>query len=168
MHYFYIDHYIFMERLNLPTYSFSVKLVEGKNFIFDKLRKKYVVLTPEEWVRQHFIHYLVENRQYPVGLISVERGFDLYKTRKRSDILIFNHSGMPWVLVECKAPSVPVNELWFDQAFAYNLSIKASYIMLTNGKSHFCMKVKPDFSGVDFLKEIPAYDQLLFPEKLEE
>lgn len=150
-----------MEPLNLPNYSFSVKVVDEKKFIFDKLRRKYVVLTPEEWVRQHFIRYLVEHRNYPVGLISVERGFDLYKTKKRSDILIFNSVGKPWVLVECKAPSVVVNELWFDQAFAYNLSIKASYIMLTNGISHFCMKVKPDFSGVDFLKEIPLFDNLL-------
>lgn len=155
-----------MEPLNLPNYSFSVKVVDEKKFIFDKLRRKYVVLTPEEWVRQNFIRYLVEHRNYPVGLISVERGFDLYKTKKRSDILIFNSVGKPWVLVECKAPSVVVNELWFDQAFAYNLSIKASYIMLTNGISHFCMKVKPDFSGVDFLKEIPLFDNLL-SEKLE-
>lgn len=155
-----------MEPLNLPNYSFSLKVVDEKKFIFDKLRRKYVVLTPEEWVRQNFIRYLVEHRNYPVGLISVERGFDLYKTKKRSDILIFNSVGKPWVLVECKAPSVVVNELWFDQAFAYNLSIKASYIMLTNGISHFCMKVKPDFSGVDFLKEIPLFDNLL-SEKLE-
>lgn len=150
-----------MERLNLPTYSFSVKVVDDKKLIFDKLRKKYVTLTPEEWVRQHFLQYLVEAKQYPVGLISVERGFDLYKTKKRTDIVIFNQAGKPWVLVECKAPSIPVNSLWFDQAFAYNLSIKAAYIMLTNGMSHFCMKVKPDFSGVDFLKEIPAFSQLL-------
>lgn len=155
-----------MERLNLPTYSFNVKVEDQKKFIFDRLRRKFVVLTPEEWVRQHFIHYLVEDRNYPVGLISVERGFDLYRTKKRSDILIFNKTGNPWVLVECKAPSVMVNELWFDQAFAYNLSIKASYIMLTNGLSHFCMKVKPDFSGVEFMKEIPLFENLL-ADKLE-
>jgi hypothetical protein len=150
-----------MERLNLPTYSFSVKVVENKKFIFDKLRRKLVSLTPEEWVRQHFIQFLVEEKQYPAGLISVERGFDLYKTRKRTDILIFSQQGTPWVLVECKAPTVLVNTLWFDQAFAYNLSIKASYIMLSNGMSHFCMKVKPDFTGVDFLKEIPPYEKLI-------
>jgi hypothetical protein len=155
-----------MERLNLPTYSFSVKVVGTKNFIFDKLRKKYVSLTPEEWVRQHFVRFLTEDKSYPLGLISVEKGFDLYKTRKRTDILVFNSSGRPWVLVECKAPSVMINELWFDQAFAYNLSIKASYIMLSNGLSHFCMKVKPDFTGVDFLKEIPAYHELLLPDEL--
>lgn len=155
-----------MERLNLPTYSFSVKLVEEKKYIFDKLRKKYVSLTPEEWVRQHFLHYLVDEKKYPLGLISVEKGFDLYKTKKRTDIVIYNQAGKPWVLVECKAPSVAANPLWFDQAFAYNLSIKASYIMLTNGMSHFCMKVKPDFSGVDFLKEIPAFDSLYAPDEL--
>lgn len=155
-----------MERLNLPTYSFSVKVVENKKYIFDSLRKKFVVLTPEEWVRQHFIHYLVEQKKYPVGLISVERGFDLYKTKKRTDIVIFNQLGKPWVLVECKAPSVLVNSLWFDQAFAYNLSIKASYIMLSNGLSHFCMKVRPDFTGVDFLNEIPAFNQLFLPDEL--
>ena len=156
-----------MERLNLPTYSFNVKVVDQKKFIFDRLRRKFVALTPEEWVRQHFIHYLIEDRNYPVGLISVERGFDLYRTKKRSDILIFSKTGNPWVLVECKAPSVVVNELWFDQAFAYNLSIKASYIMLTNGMSHFCMKVKPDFSGVEFMKEIPMFQNLLIPDQLE-
>lgn len=155
-----------MERLNLPTYSFSVKVVEEKKFIFDKLRKKFVALTPEEWVRQHFLQYLVGEKGYPVGLISVERGLDLYKTKKRTDIVVFNKFGKPWVLVECKAPSVQVNTLWFDQAFAYNLSIKASYIMLTNGMSHFCMKVKPDFSGVDFLKEIPDFNQLLIADEL--
>lgn len=156
-----------MERLNLPTYSFNVKVEGQKKFIFDRLRRKFVALTPEEWVRQHFIHYLIEDRNYPVGLISVERGFDLYRTKKRSDILIFSKMGNPWVLVECKAPSVVVNELWFDQAFAYNLSIKASYIMLTNGMSHFCMKVKPDFSGVEFMKEIPLFQNLLVSDKLE-
>jgi hypothetical protein len=156
-----------MERLNLPTYSFNVKIVDQKKFIFDQLRRKFVALTPEEWVRQHFIRYLVEDRNYPVGLISVERGFDLYRTKKRSDILIFSNTGKPWVLVECKAPSVVTNELWFDQAFAYNLSIKASYIMLTNGMSHFCMKVRPDFSGVEFMKEIPLFKNLLVPDELE-
>lgn len=155
-----------MERLNLPTYSFSVKSIGQKKFIFDRFRRKYVSLTPEEWVRQHFIQYLVDEKKFPAGLISVERGFDLYRTKKRTDILIFNHSGMPWVLVECKAPSVQANTLWFDQAFAYNLSIKAAYIILTNGMSHFCMKVRPDFSGVDFMNEIPPFDQLTVMEEL--
>lgn len=155
-----------MERLNLPTYSFSIKEVDQKKYIFDKLRKKYVLITPEEWVRQHFINYLVEDKYYPVGLISVERGFDLYKTKKRSDILIFNSLGKPWVLVECKAPSIKVNDLWFDQAFAYNLSIKATYIMLTNGFNHFCMMVNPEGTGVKFLKEIPAFPELIYPNEL--
>jgi hypothetical protein len=150
-----------MERLNLPTYFFSIKEVGQKKYIFDRLRKKYIQLTPEEWVRQNFIQYLTDNRKYPFGLISVEKGFNLYKTKKRSDVVIYSQLGTPWILVECKAPSVEINSLWFDQAFAYNLSIHADYIMLTNGMSHFCMKVKEDKTGVVFLKEIPLYNDLL-------
>lgn len=150
-----------MEALNLPTYSFTIKEEQGKKFILDLLRQKFVMLTPEEWVRQHFIHYLISDRKFPKGLISVERQLKLNRTTKRTDIVIYNTAGIPLILVECKAPSIEVNQLWFDQAFVYNMKMNASYIFLTNGLKHFCMKVKADKSGVEFLPYVPRWDEVV-------
>jgi len=110
-----------MQTLNLPTYNFKLKNSQNKTLIFDKLRKKYVVLTPEEWVRQHFVHFLIDQKKYPETLIAIEKQLTINNLKKRTDILIFNSDGKPEVVIECKAPSIKISQKTFDQIARYNL-----------------------------------------------
>ena len=126
-----------MQPLNLPSYQFKIKSNENKYVIFDIIRKKYVHLTPEEWVRQHIIHFLIEEKKYPISLINVEKKVLVNGTIKRTDILIFNSNGVPQLIVECIAPQVTITQEAFDQIARYNLSLKATYLMVTNGITHF-------------------------------
>jgi len=146
-----------MHPLNLPTYKFKIKSNENKYFIFDIVRKKYVILTPEEWVRQHIIHYLIEEKKYPISLMAIEKKVTINKLTKRTDILIFNTKGLPHIIVECKAPSVNINQNAFDQIARYNLKLNATYLIVTNGLKHYYCKM--DFINEEyvFLKDIPAY-----------
>ncbi len=148
--------------LNLPSFAYRLKKTENnKLYIFDIIRKKYVTLTPEEWVRQHFIHYLINTRHYPASLISVEMSFKLNKLDKRSDISIFNNKGSLLMLVECKAPSIELNQKVFDQIFSYNLPLKASYLVVTNGITHIACKLNTKINQIDhFLNEIPDYSTI--------
>jgi hypothetical protein len=150
-----------MQALNLPTYSFNIKSEGGKNFILDVIRRKYVVLTPEEWVRQNFIRYLHEEKQYPLALMSVEAAFSLYKLSKRSDILIYNRHGQPVAIVECKAPEVTINREVFEQIIRYNLNFKLDFLIVTNGLVHYCCRLSHVHGSSEFLKEIPKYDLLI-------
>ena len=118
-----------MTELNLPFYKFKIKSSENKRLIFDQLRKKYVVLTPEEWVRQHFISYLLSEKKYPASLIAIEKEMKINGLKKRTDILIFNKQGLPYIIVECKAPSVPITQTTFDQIARYNLKLNASFLL---------------------------------------
>ena len=146
-----------MQQLNLPTYDFKLKNSENKTLIFDKLRKKYFVLTPEEWVRQHFVQYLITVKRYPETLIALEKQFIINNRKKRTDILIFNNTGNHNVVVECKAPSVKITQDTFDQIARYNLKLKANYLIVTNGLDHFYCKMDYDNETYIFLKDIPAY-----------
>lgn len=146
-----------MQRLNLPTYNFKIKNSQNKTLIFDKLRKKYVVLTPEEWVRQHFIHFLIEEKKYPVTLIAIEKQLIINNLKKRTDILIFNRKGNPEIIIECKAPSIKISQDTFDQIARYNLKLKARFLIVTNGLSHFYCKMDFKNKTYHFLKEIPNY-----------
>ena len=130
-----------MYKLNLPEFDFKLRKAEGKVWIFDGIRKKYIVLTPEEWVRQHFIHYLVSDKKYPRSLIRVEGGLIFNELQKRSDIVVYNRRGQPWMIVECKAPTLPVSPSTLSQASLYNSSLKAEYICLTNGLVHLCAHI---------------------------
>ena len=116
-----------MLELALPAFNYKVKRQSGALMIFDIIRKKFVILTPEEWVRQHVIHYLVESKNYPVALIAVEREIDLYGLRRRFDVVAFDRKGKPWLIIECKAPSVQLDQKVFDQAFRYNITLTAPY-----------------------------------------
>ena len=127
-----------MLELALPAFDYKVKRQSGALMIFDIIRKKFVVLTPEEWVRQHVIHYLVESKNYPVALIAVEREIDLYGLRRRFDVVAFDREGKPWLIIECKAPSVQLDQKVFDQAFRYNITLTAPYVAITNGIKHYC------------------------------
>jgi len=142
-----------MRDLNLPSAKLKVKNTENKQFIFDIIRKKYVVLTPEEWVRQHVIHYLHVHKGYSKALIAVEKQLKLYTLTKRFDILVFSKSGQPFLAVECKAPSVSISQDTFDQIARYNLSIKAAYLMVTNGLNHYFCSLNAD--GYTFLSDLP-------------
>ncbi|MFD1000793.1 type I restriction enzyme HsdR N-terminal domain-containing protein [Ohtaekwangia kribbensis] len=126
-----------MIQLNLPAFEHQIKQADGKHWIFDVLRKKYLVLTPEEWVRQHFVHYLVNEMQYPRTLIKVEGGLSYNKLSKRSDIVVFDRNGKPWMIIECKAPDIAITESTVRQASMYNATLKANFLVVTNGMRHF-------------------------------
>ena len=147
-----------MQQLNLPIYNFKLKSTENKTLIFDKIRKKYVVLTPEEWVRQHFVMYLLEDKKYPVSLVALEKQLTINNLKKRSDILIFNKEGKPEIIVECKAPNVAISQDVFDQIARYNLKISANYLAVTNGLQHFYCKMDFDNESYIFLRELPSYN----------
>jgi hypothetical protein len=146
-----------MQKLNLTTYNFKFKSSENKTLIFDKLRKKYMVLTPEEWVRQHFVCFLIEEKKYPVSLIAIEKQLTINNLKKRSDILVFNTDGKPEIIVECKAPSIKITQDAFDQIARYNLKLKAKYLIVTNGLEHFYCKMDFKKETYIFLKMIPDY-----------
>jgi hypothetical protein len=146
-----------MKVLNLPFYKFNIKISENKRLIFDQLRKKYVVLTPEEWVRQHFISYLLSEKKYPASLIAIEKELKINGLKKRTDILIFNKKGFPNIIVECKAPSVPITQNTFDQIARYNLKLNASFLIVTNGLQHFYCQMDHENQQYVFLKDIPNY-----------
>jgi hypothetical protein len=150
-----------MDKLNLPEYSFKISVVDGQNRIFDPLRKKMVVLTPEEWVRQNFIQFLVVEKFYPVSLIKVEMGFRLNKRLRRSDILVHNRKGEPLLIVECKAPSVKISQRVFDQIARYNMSLKVEYLLVTNGMDHYCCQIDHESKTYHFLKDIPDYKDIV-------
>jgi hypothetical protein len=144
-------------QLNFPTYKFKTKREQNINYVFDIVRKKYVVLTPEEWVRQHLIHYLTEDKHYPQSLLSVERGLELNGLRKRFDLLAFNKNGQPHLLIECKSPEVELNKAVFEQIAVYNARFKVTELLVSNGLQHIMIRYSPDFSGYEFLPEIPAF-----------
>ena len=144
-------------KLNLPPFSFKIKSMENKLYIFDILRKKNVVLTPEEWVRQNFIQYLIQIKNYPKSLIAIEKQLTINNLTKRTDILIFNKNGEPDIIVECKAPSIKIHQQTFDQIARYNLKLNANYLIVTNGLQHFYCKIDHKLEKYHFLKDIPDY-----------
>jgi hypothetical protein len=146
--------------LNLPSYQHKVKHENGKAFIFDAVRKKYVSLTPEEWVRQHLVSYLVEHLHYPKGLISVESGLKYHSLSKRSDILVYERNMQPLLLVECKSFKVKLDDRVFEQSAIYNQALKAPYLMISNGLVHYCCRMDYQKGSYTFLEELPAYDHL--------
>jgi len=146
-----------MQQLNFPSYSFRLKSNENKTLIFDIVRKKYVVLTPEEWVRQHVIHFLVEEKKYPLSLIAVEKQLKINSLSKRTDIIVFNKLGHHEIVIECKAPSVPVRQNTFDQIARYNLTLQSNYLMVTNGLEHYFCQMDFKNESYLFLKELPNY-----------
>jgi hypothetical protein len=131
-----------LPELKLPPIQTQIKSKGGETFIFDRIRKKLIVLTPEEWVRQHFIHLLIEHLNYPAGLFQVERGHSYFGSTKRSDILVLDTSGNSLLLVECKSTDVPINESALHQLATYNKTVQARYVCLTNGLKHFIWERK--------------------------
>ena len=149
-----------MEKLNLPTYSFNIKLIEQRKYIFDSIRKKFVILTPEEWVRQNFLKFLVDEKKYPASLIAVEMEFKLNNLSKRSDAVVYNKSGHPLLIIECKASSVKIDQKVFDQIARYNMKLNVEYLIVTNGLQHFCCKIDYKNYVYSFIKEIPLWKDI--------
>lgn len=147
-----------MKILNLPAYNFKVKDQDGIRFIFDPIRKKYVMLTPEEWVRQNFIQFLIQDKKYPASLIAVEIGLKYNQLQKRADVLIYNKQGQPHLMIECKAPEVKISQETFHQIAAYNMSFKVNYLVVTNGMDHFCCKMDYSENTYQFLQMIPDFE----------
>ena len=146
-----------MISLNLPKAELKIKSSENTLYIFDIIRKKYVVLTPEEWVRQHVIHYLITSKGYPKSLIAVEKQLIINTLKKRFDILVFNTKGLPDLIIECKSPSINISQDTFDQIARYNLKINATLLMVTNGLAHYYCELDPLNKQYIFLKDLPAY-----------
>ena len=146
-----------MSKLCFPPYSFRIKKEGEQQLIFDQVRKKWLVLTPEEWVRQHMVRYLIEEKNYPASLIAIEMGLKLNGTQKRCDIALFNTLGKATVLVECKAPHVKITQAAFDQIARYNMVMGVKYLVVTNGLKHYCCVVDTEKESYQFLKEVPVY-----------
>ncbi|WP_159519249.1 type I restriction enzyme HsdR N-terminal domain-containing protein [Sunxiuqinia indica] len=146
--------------LNLPTYSFRFQDQDGKKLIFDELRKKMIVLTPEEWVRQNFIRYLVDAKGFPPSLMAIETGLKLNRNQFRADLLVYNRRGKPLLIVEFKAPSVKIAQQTFDQITRYNMTFQVPYLIVSNGLCHYCCSVDIEKKSYSFLKEIPDFQQL--------
>jgi len=146
-----------MQKLNLPSYDFNIKNSENKPYIFDISRKKFIVLTPEEWVRQHFVKYLIAEKKYPLSIIAIEKQLVINNRKKRTDILIFDSNGNPDIIVECKAPSIKITQATFDQIARYNLKLNATYLIVTNGLQHFYCQMDFENETYVFLKDIPDY-----------
>ena len=146
-----------MVKLNLPPFKVELKKDEDRILIFDFLRRRYVVLTPEEWVRQHFIHYAITHLNYPKSLIKVEGGLTFNTLQKRSDIVVFNRDGQPWMIIECNAPALKLSKRTIQQASIYNHSLRAKYVVITNGMSQICCEVDWINSNTVVLESMPAY-----------
>ncbi|MEC4113906.1 type I restriction enzyme HsdR N-terminal domain-containing protein [Myroides pelagicus] len=147
-----------MQKLNFSAYEFRVKNSENKLAIFDVIRKKFVLLTPEEWVRQHVVHFLHKERNYPLSLISVEKVVKVNGMNKRYDVVVFKPNGSIDILVECKAPEVKITQETFDQIARYNFQLRANYLFVTNGLSHYFCAMDYEKSAYVFLRELPLYN----------
>jgi hypothetical protein len=147
-------------QLNLPGIEFKSRTVANQQQIFDPVRRKYVALTPEEWVRQHFVQYLISHLKVPMSHIAVEKSLRVNNLAKRADIVIFKGGLKPILAVECKAPSVEINEEVFYQVLRYNMALRVDYLVLTNGLRHIYCKVNYEGQNAVFIEELPFYDQL--------
>ncbi|NAS13120.1 type I restriction enzyme HsdR N-terminal domain-containing protein [Poritiphilus flavus] len=148
-----------MQRLNFPSYQFRFKNSENKIRIFDLIRKKFVVLQPEEWVRQHTLHFLIFTKKYPASLINVEKQLKINKLNKRYDIVVYEPDGSIRILVECKSPDITVDQSTFDQIARYNLQLKARFLMVTNGLDHFFAEMDFEQEKYRFLQHIPDFSR---------
>jgi hypothetical protein len=150
-----------MQKLNLPDINARTRLgSNGKSEIFDEIRRKFVRLTPEEWVRQHFLHYMIIHLGFPASLIVVEASLIYNKMKKRFDVVAYNNTGKPMLIVECKAPEVKITQSVFDQVAMYNMTMKVGYLLVTNGLTHYACQIDHDKRSFAFLPELPKFEEL--------
>lgn len=150
-----------MLQLNLPEYNFRIKKQDDNYFIFDTQRKRYVSLTPEEWVRQHFIHFLIEMKGFPAALLAVEKQLNMNGMKKRCDAILYNNEAKPILIIELKAPNVPISQATFDQVAVYNAKLKVDFFMISNGIEHYCCKVNAETARYEFFPEIPEFHSFI-------
>ena len=150
-----------MQKLNLPEYSFKIKTTEGKSFIFDSLRKKFVRLSPEEWVRQNFVQFLITEKKYSVSLIKVEAGVNVNNNPQRADLVVFDRTGTPVLAAEFKAPEIKINQQTFDQIVRYNMKLRVKFLIVSNGLEHYCCLIDYASNSYSYLPEIPAFAEIL-------
>jgi len=149
-----------MFALNLPAFEYKIRQDQGKNRIFDPLRRKFVALTPEEWVRQHFVNYLIDEKGFPAGRMCNECIINLNGLKRRCDTVLFDAFLKPLVIVEYKAPTITVNQAVFNQIAAYNMALKVKYLIVSNGLNHYCCRMDYENQKVDYLETIPNYIDL--------
>jgi hypothetical protein len=147
-----------MQKLHFPTYSFRFKNSENKVAIFDEIRKKFIILTPEEWVRQHVVQYLLQDKKYPKSYINIEKLIKINDLSKRYDIIVYQPNGEIYLLIECKAPEVTITQQTFDQIARYNLVLNAKYLMVSNGLNHYFCQMDFENEKYVFLKELPEFE----------
>jgi len=150
-----------MQKLNLPEFSFRIKTEEGKSFIFDSLRKKFVRLTPEEWVRQNFVQFLIGSKNFSAPLIAVETSIKVNNNPQRADLVVYNRVGQPLLIAEFKAPEVKIGQQTFDQIVRYNMQLKVPFLIVSNGLDHYCCKINYSDNSYSFLPEIPEFLSIL-------
>ncbi|MDB5148483.1 MAG: type restriction enzyme HsdR N-terminal protein [Mucilaginibacter sp.] len=146
-----------LQPLNLPPYPFKISDDNGTLTLFDEIRKKTIIITPEEWVRQHFVQYLIKQKNYPRSLIKLEGGLKLNTLQKRTDIVVFNPAGQRILMVECKAPSVTIDQKTFDQIARYNMVHKVSLLAVSNGLQHYYCTIDHEKCTYQFIEELPEY-----------
>lgn len=149
-----------MQALNLPAYPFRLRQQAGKPYIFDAIRRKFVALTPEEWVRQHFLAWLTKEKGYPGGLLAVEAPLRYHRLKKRADAIVYDQNGKPLMILECKAPQVKISQEAFDQVARYNFSFGVNYLAVTNGMEHFFCRRIEGSTQWQFLENLPDYHLL--------
>ena len=149
-----------MVQLNLPPYQIRVKETGGRKQIFDILRRKYVALTPEEWVRQHFIHYLIEHKNYPASLLANEVPLQMGEKRMRADSVLYDNQLHPRIIIEYKAPNIPLTQKVFDQITVYNLLLHVDYLIVSNGMTTYICKMDYEKQTYKFLETIPNYENI--------
>ena len=146
--------------INLPPYEIKLREQNGKRQIFDSLRRRYVALTPEEWVRQHFVHFLIEHKGYPKGLLANEVELHIGEKKLRCDSLLYNKDLQPQMIIEYKAPHIELTQRVFDQITAYNFLLHVDYLIISNGLQHYCCRMNYDNREYSFLRNIPDYSDL--------
>ena len=154
-----------MLALNLPRYEIKLRENEGKQQILDPLRKSFVALTPEEWVRQHFVNFLLNHKAYPAALMSNEVAITLNGMKRRCDTVIYDKALRPRAIIEYKAPTVKITKEVFAQISRYNLTLRVDYLIISNGLQHYCCKMNYEKQNFTFLQEIPSYDTIVEAEK---
>lgn len=150
-----------MQKLNFQLYNFRFKNSENKVSIFDEIRKKFIILTPEEWVRQHVVQFLMEEKKYPKSLINVEKVLKVNGLKKRYDVVVFKPDGSIFVLIECKAPEIKIAQATFDQIARYNMTLNAQFLMVTNGLNHYFCQMDYENEKYEFLRELPDFNSHL-------
>ena len=149
-----------MQALNLPKTDLKIITKDGKQQVFDILRRKYVTLTPEEWVRQQFVHFLIQHKGYPAECIGNEISITLNGTKKRCDSVVYGQNAQPAMIVEYKSPQVEISQQVFEQISRYNIKLKVKWLIVSNGLRHYCCRIDYENGTCQFVEDIPPYNDI--------